>query len=329
MKRRSASLQPTLQQLLDPGDALAFMPAPLQSTPGSGLTLPNFSALSTRQDTISIPAPRPRDLPLQPTLDDTVIDGLIEALYSVLPEALSQPLAETTTSGNRIGRHGFAPGIRPDSIWTPASVPAADSLTDETTDLPLEEPTTPPPPPLEPRPYVVGAVPEGLPLITLRSLSQLELALPAENAVGRLTKQAVLGQGEACFLRAQSALWTWRTHRQVNMEAHAEGPPSLGRHVLIEQRIGPVTLLLGCRITEMIEEERRWGFTLGSLSGQVLQSSEHFLVEWQADDQVVFSVDTQQQLAMPNLTFLAPVYSALRRKFKQGYIRNMLELTAN
>lgn len=313
----------SLQQLLDPGEALQHMPAPLQSAQAPSPELPSLASLHTAQH---FPEP-PQELPLQPTLEDSVIDGLIDALYEVLPDALNEPLAETTLSGSRIGRHGYARRSRPESLWVPAPN-HSETLEESPAEMPHEATPAAALPPPEPKPYVMGAVPEGMIEVTFHSLSELPLSLPAPQSAGLLSAQMVLGRGEACFLRAQSALWSWRTHRQTNMEVYAEGPPSPGRNALLEQKIGPITLLLGCRVTGLIEEDRRWGFTLGSLSGQVLRSREHFLVDWQPDDTVLFTLETQQQLAMPSLSVLGPVYSALRRRFKQGYIRNILELTA-
>lgn len=327
MRRRALHLRPSLRQLLDPGNALQHMPAPQQALTTPGMNLPDFSFLNTRHSPLDLQETLPSSAAPQTTLDDTVIEGLIQALFTALPEGLEAAAVETTNSGNRIGRHGHVSRLKRESLWVPTSVPKPDTQEEEPEEE--EAQTLPPPQPPEPRAYVVGAVPDGLFQVTLRSLPALEVSLPSENAGSPLATQVALGSGEACFLRAQSALWTWRTHRQANQEMHAEGPPMLGRNALIEQRIGPVTLLLGCRVTDMIEAERQWGFTLGSLAGQVLQSRESFLIEWQPDDQVIFSLHTQHQFAMPNLTFLGPVYSALRRKFKQGYIRNMQELTSD
>lgn len=347
-QRQANSRHSGLQQLLDPGHALREMP------PGSSLSyrgtlprptdLPELTGLYTQHLATQPPGLRPaRDgdrqdwlealtdpPPLEPTLEDSVIEGLIRALYAALPDALpdalSQTEAERTSSGNKVGRHGYAPRVKPDDHWIPVSAPSRPDGQEQQEFSPSASEPAPLP---EPRPYVLGSVPDGLQLFTLRSLSELEVQAPADDSSGLIRARTLLGTGEPCFLRAQSALWSWRAQHQVNVDIHAHGPPLPGRDVLIEQKIGPVTLLLGCRVTEMTEEQRRWGFTLTSLEGQVLVSREAFMVEWLPDDTVVFVVTMQQQLAMPNLTFLGPVHSALRRKFKQGYVRNMLELTAD
>lgn len=320
-----------LQHLLDPAHALSEMPLTYQTDQPRPADLPELSGLYTQhltpcmdmQEAASGALPSPL-----PTLEDSVIDGLIRALYAALPDALSQTEAERTASGNTVGRHGYAPRITPVEHWLPVSVPARPAeLQDHEAEEgdELTEPLAAP----EPRPYVLGAVPEGLQLVTLRSLTDLHVHGPADTSAAQLSARQVLGTGEPCYLRAQAALWSWRTHRQVNMDLHTHGPPRPGRDALIEQKIGPVTLLLGCRVTHMTEEPRRWGFTLTSLNGQVLVCREDFLVEWHDDGTVVFNVSMQQQLAMPSLTFLGAVHAALSRKFKQGYVRNMLELTSD
>ncbi len=245
--------------------------------------------------------------PFQATLDESVVDALIQALYDALPADLEvsavgfQP--EVTTSGNVLGRHRTLTGR---------------TLVDLETEL---EQT-------EPRQLVRGPVDGATIRVTLHALAELPLDILADEPAHRISKSTVLGEGEACFLRAQSALWAWRTHRQNNLQLHSAGPPVLNRNVLIEQRIGPLTLLVGCRVTEQHEAPRLWGFTLGSLRGQVLRSRETFLVEWQPGGQVVFTCTSEQTIALATLGFLAPVHNTVRRMMVQGYERNMLEMSA-
>ncbi|WP_291425729.1 DUF1990 family protein [Deinococcus sp.] len=245
--------------------------------------------------------------PFQATLDESVVDALINALYDALPADLEisavgfQP--EVTTSGNVLGRHQAV---------------TSRTLVDLETEL---EQT-------EPRQLVRGPVDGATIRVTLHALTELPLDVLPDEPAQRISKSTVLGEGEACFLRAQSALWAWRTHRQNNLQLHSAGPPVVNRNVLIEQRIGPLTLLVGCRVTEQHEAPRLWGFTLGSLRGQVLRSRETFLIEWQPGGQVVFTCTSEQSIALATLGFLAPVHNAVRRMMVKSYIRNMLEMSA-
>lgn len=265
--------------------------------------------------------PIPAFLPLQPTLDESVVEALIQALYDALPADLEEPswgsIPETTTSGNLIGRHQTTLSPVPTRLVRHAP-----------SDHPVSLPGNADPE-ATPKQFSRGVVDEATLQVTRQALGQLELEEPAEDTAHSLQVRAVLGMGEACYLRAQSALWAWRTHRQQNLQLHTDGPPSVGRNALIEQRIGPVTLLIGCRITELTDTERSWGFTLVSLSGQVLRSRETFLVDWQENGEVIFTSTSLQQISSPTLGFLGPVHSALRRVMIQGYTRNMVEMSAD
>lgn len=323
--RRKTLVATPLQQLLDPHQALLAAPTPIQDAPHLAPLLPEFQALQTQATLIGLPPRSERhqllgaaQKPLT-TLDESVVAALIRALYDALPDDLGAAdvwdVPEKTASGNIIGRPRANPSTIPTQIVPP------------TTGTALR-----PPEALgaaQPRQYLRGVPDLETLQVTRQQLALLELADLPDTFGTPLSAREVLGYGEVYFLRAQSALWAWRTHRQANLQLHTDGPPMQGRNVLIEQRIGPLTLLLGNRVTRLIEGERHWGFTLSSLSDQVLRSRETFLVQWLEDDAVVFTFDSAQQIALPSLGFLGPVHAAVRRVITQGYLRNMRDMTAD
>jgi len=83
-----------------------------------------------------------------------------------------------------------------------------------------------------------------------------------------------------------------------NWQAHS-GP---GLHVLPRQteiqRGATVIVTLGlivalaapCRIVEVVDEPRRWGFAYGTLPGHREQGEEAFVLKWADDDTVHFEV---------------------------------------
>lgn len=320
-----AARQASLRRLLDPADGLGGTELPLPGHsewppewPAAELApeLPDLERQHTRDRGVTGVWPDASLLTLT-TLDESVVEALIQALYDALPGELAAEAVvvspERTSSGNVLGRpQGSDP------------VPLAQDTPDPT--LPDEDDPERLP---APRTYVRGLPDDETLEVARQSLPDLELAPPSVSPATLLRASAVLGQGEACFLRAQSALWAWRTHRQSHLELHTDGPPGQGRHVLIEQRVGPLTLLISARVTRMVEGERYWGFTLTTLEHQVVRAQESFLVEWLEDDGVVFTFESRVQLAAPNLVFLSPALSALRRVWNQGYLRNMREMTAD
>lgn len=321
--RRKPLRATPLQQLLDPGQALLETATPLQSTSQLAPTLPEWNALQTHGPVVEFSFPPPsRGISsggeALTTLDESVVAALIRALYDALPDDLGAAnvwdLPETTASGNIIGRHA------PVSATGVQSVPT-EAAQEKVQGTPALSP--------QPRQYLRGVPDPETVRVTRQSLAELPLNLPSDEMGTPLSARELLGYGEAYFLRAQSALWAWRTHRQANLQLHTDGPPMQGRNVLVEQRLGPLTLLLGERVTRLTESERHWGFTLGSLRDQVFRSQETFLVEWQDDDAVIFSFESRQQIALPNLGLLGPVHSAVRRVITQGYLKNMREMTAD
>lgn len=174
------------------------------------------------------------------------------------------------------------------------------------------------------RTYVMGQAQENTLHATAYYLPRLSLSLPTKS--DELVQRTVLGKGEACFLRAQSALWAWRTHQQRHLDLHTDGPPAVDRSVILQQRIGPITVLQGCRVLEVNESERHWSYSLGSLENQVFQLKEHFSLEWNQQDEVWLEVKQSLQLTMLGIGLIAPVVQAMRRSFLKGYIRVVREL---
>lgn len=290
-----AAVPTPLQGLLDPGHALLSRTPQLLGSGQLGLGLPLWNNLQTGALDLSR-LPAAAQPPLDETLNESVIEGLFQALCDALPPDLGITVEEA------------APGTHSGSVVGRPAVPAVGGSAGA-------------------RQVVRGVVDAATVQVTLQALSGAPLGdVPADPAQ-RLSKSVTLGQGEACFLRAQSALWAWRTHRQSLLQLHSAGPPAPRRTVLLEQKLGPLTLLSGCRVTEQYEAARRWGFTLVSLRGQVLRLRENVLVEWRPDDQVVFSCASEQSIALNTLSFLAPVHQAVRRMVVQGYARTMLEMS--
>ncbi|SEI64405.1 Uncharacterized protein, UPF0548 family [Deinococcus reticulitermitis] len=182
-----------------------------------------------------------------------------------------------------------------------------------------------------PIPFVVGPPEPGVVAQALGALPGLELALPDIGHSAHVRLELPLGRGPAAFMGGKSALWAWRSHRQGEAPAHALGPPQVGREVIGVQRSGSVTVLQGLRVMTLSDEERRWGMTLGSVSGQVYRVWEKLSVEWLPDDRVVFQVSSHHEVApagarLRRRGLLSPLLLAARRGTVQGYLRAMQEV---
>lgn len=181
-------------------------------------------------------------------------------------------------------------------------------------------------PPASPRPYVLGTADQDTIDASLQALAEHEPALPDIGTSSHVRVTLELGQGEATFLNARSALWSWRPHRQSGVKVHTHGPPVVGRDVLLEQRAGLVTVLQGCRVLTLQESDHVWGFTLGSLDGQVYQLWERLLIERDADDRVMLRISSHHEVALRGFGLVSGLLHGVRRSAVQGYARGMSAL---
>lgn len=177
----------------------------------------------------------------------------------------------------------------------------------------------------EPRAYVRGETDDETIEVTLQSLAHLNLAIPDLGRAQSLRFQVNLGRGQSAFFNVRSSLWSWRPHRQSGMFLHTHGPPVVGRNLIFEQRVGLVTVLQGCRVMALTEEDRMWGFTLGSLEGQVYRLWERLMVEWREDDSVILHVTGHHEVAQRGFGLIGPMLSSARRNIVQDYARGMAE----
>lgn len=156
--------------------------------------------------------------------------------------------------------------------------------------------------------------------------------LPIEPPTSRTTarrSRLVLGSGEACFLRAQSGFFSWRTHKLPSLFIHSDGPPNIGRSVIMEHRFGPVTVLQGCRVAQVTEHPRVWTMTIVSVEEQALRLKEQYTLRWMDDGVVVLEVHSQWQVAVQSLRLMGLLVGNMQKKVMQGYLKNLHNLMDN
>ncbi|MFO0956474.1 MAG: DUF1990 domain-containing protein [Isosphaeraceae bacterium] len=101
-----------------------------------------------------------------------------------------------------------------------------------------------------------------------------------------------LGEGEAVFRSAVSALKHWRQFDLGWVEVWpADSPIEPGRLVLVVGYAAGLWLHNLCRIIYVIDESDRFGFAYGTLPGHMASGEERFLIEWDhSDDSVWYDV---------------------------------------
>ncbi|GAA5078845.1 uncharacterized protein (UPF0548 family) [Thermocatellispora tengchongensis] len=144
----------------------------------------------------------------------------------------------------------------------------------------------------------------------------------AEPAPGyrHLRYQAILGHGEAEFVRAAEALMSWRGHAALWMRPRASAPRA-EEGATIVCRLGPITI--PCRVVWTLREKRRAGFGYGTLPGHPAKGEEAFLVELGDDGAVRFTVTSYSLPASWYAKAAGPVTVLLQRAFARLYAQAM------
>ncbi|GAA5158540.1 hypothetical protein GCM10023321_38480 [Pseudonocardia eucalypti] len=91
-------------------------------------------------------------------------------------------------------------------------------------------------------------------------------------------RTATLGHGDAAFARARERLWGWAAQRRAGAVIHPpDTPPAEGLTVLVAPGIGPLRLLVPCRVVWTVDEPDRVGFGYGTLPGHPVSGEEAFV----------------------------------------------------
>ncbi|MFV0372678.1 DUF1990 family protein [Microbacterium sp.] len=182
-------------------------------------------------------------------------------------------------------------------------------------------------------------------------------SVPAENSWR-------IGSGQARFASSTEALLSWSALRGAGLEVSnvrpasgptyagvsfdAEGSPIAPSRLEADQRFaadgtpyvgagttvhvhGRVKGMRGdaeLRVISAVEEPRRVGFALGTVSGSVVSGEESFLLEWRDDDEVWFTVRAFDRPTAVLYRLLPPLVKRRRRELFQRYLRAISPLYA-
>ncbi|WP_425146834.1 DUF1990 family protein [Deinococcus sp.] len=149
---------------------------------------------------------------------------------------------------------------------------------------------------------------------------------PGEKPMKRYS--VLLGNGQATFQQARAALRGWRTHHSHWLQLYpASSPPTKGQTVLVLLRGVGLCLSFGCRVVRVVDEARRYGFAYGTLPEHPERGEELFLIEWQADDRVTFTLSAVSQPANPLYALGRPLGTLMRGLGTQQYLTSMQRAT--
>jgi len=110
----------------------------------------------------------------------------------------------------------------------------------------------------------------------------------------------------------------------------ADGMPYVGpgTTVHVHGRVKGMRADAELRVIYVIEEPRRVGYGLGTVSGSVVSGEESFVLEWRDNDEVWFTVRAFDRPVAALYRMLPPLVKRRRRELFQGYLRAISPLFA-
>lgn len=117
-------------------------------------------------------------------------------------------------------------------------------------------------------------------------------------------------------------LLSWQVQARSGFDVRATDIPlRLGTDV--EMRLGPgrLGLRIPCQVVEVVEESDRVGFTYGTLPGHPEEGEERFLLERDAQGQVVMTVSAISRPALAVARLVSPVVGLLQTAMADRYLR--------
>jgi uncharacterized protein (UPF0548 family) len=129
-----------------------------------------------------------------------------------------------------------------------------------------------------------------------------------------------LGRGSEVFQHAKRGLQTWQAHKVPGVRVAPPGTEiEPGATVIVTLGL-LVALAVPCRIVEVVDQPKRWGFAYGTLPGHPEEGEESFVVTWADDDTVRFSVQAFSRPADRLGRLAAPLGRRLQQAGSARYL---------
>ncbi|HEV7949968.1 MAG TPA: DUF1990 domain-containing protein [Glaciihabitans sp.] len=105
----------------------------------------------------------------------------------------------------------------------------------------------------------------------------------------KVTERArVIGRGDAVFVRAKVAIWTWQIQAGSRFEPLTVPDRAIvGAVSRFRIRFGPLSPTVTCRVFAVIDQEERAGFAHEAIRGHPQSGWESFIVERDGDNVVL------------------------------------------
>lgn len=145
-----------------------------------------------------------------------------------------------------------------------------------------------------------------------------------------VTRTASAGSGPATFAAARDAITSWAGHRAMNMILEPATPPLVEGATMafaMPMRPLPIWVTGACRVMQVVDEPRRFGFAYGTLPHHPESGEEAFLVHHLDDDVVEFEVTAFSEPQDPVMALAGPVGRGAQRLAMGRYLKGFVEAT--
>jgi uncharacterized protein (UPF0548 family) len=133
-----------------------------------------------------------------------------------------------------------------------------------------------------------------------------------------------IGQDRGAFLLGRKALIDWQAHRAWGVRLTPETPPIQPGEVLIATiPLGPIKTIVPCKIVYITDEEGRFGFAYGTLSGHPERGEESFHIVLASSGEVTFEIIAFSRPASLLVRLGSPLARMIQVKATDRYLESV------
>jgi uncharacterized protein (UPF0548 family) len=143
------------------------------------------------------------------------------------------------------------------------------------------------------------------------------------------TYSGVIGHGDADWNIAKDGLRAWAAHAGFGASVTPPDAPLVeGETVVLAAAVGPLHVVIPCRIVYVVDEADRFGFAYVTLPGHPECGEEAFMLE-RSNDEITFTMSSHSRPAELLAQLGAPVSRAVQRRANHAYIEGLRKYVAD
>jgi uncharacterized protein (UPF0548 family) len=130
-----------------------------------------------------------------------------------------------------------------------------------------------------------------------------------------------LGRGRADLQAGRDGLRAWAAHTGAGVSISPPTEPlAVGATVIGTTSVGPMHVLIPCRVVYIVDEDDRFGFAYATLPGHPECGEEAFVVALTGEDDVTFTISSHSRPAEFLARLGGPVSRFVQRRTNQAYL---------